>query len=92
MLQSSAIPVPPGARKEIMKFAIVGAGGVGGYLGARLAQAGHDLAWLVRGRTLEALSERGLLLESPSGEVRLGRSARAAMRPRSPARSDLPTP
>ncbi len=55
-----------------MKFAIVGAGGVGGYLGARLAQAGHDLAWLVRGRTLEALSERGLLLESPSGEVRLG--------------------
>lgn len=55
-----------------MKSAIVGAGGVGGYLGARLAQAGHDLAWLARGRTLEALSERGLLLESPSGEVRLG--------------------
>ncbi len=55
-----------------MKFAIVGAGGVGGYLGARLAQAGHELAWLARGRTLQALSERGLLLESPSGEVRLG--------------------
>jgi 2-dehydropantoate 2-reductase len=55
-----------------MKFAIVGAGGVGGYLGARLAQAGHELAWLARGHTLTALRERGLVLESPSGAVRLG--------------------
>ncbi len=55
-----------------MKFAIVGAGGVGAYLGARLVQAGHELAWLARGRTLEALSGRGLVLGSPSGEVRLG--------------------
>ena len=55
-----------------MKLAIIGAGGVGGCLGARLAQAGHDIAWLARGRTLAALRERGLRLESPSGEVRLG--------------------
>lgn len=32
-----------------MHFALVGAGGVGGYLGARLAQAGHRVAWLARG-------------------------------------------
>jgi len=55
-----------------LKFAIAGAGGVGGYLGVRLAQAGHELAWLARGRTLAALRERGILLESPSGEARLG--------------------
>lgn len=55
-----------------MKFVIVGAGGVGGYLGARLLQAGHAVAWLVRGRTLAALRERGMSLQSPSGEVRLG--------------------
>jgi 2-dehydropantoate 2-reductase len=55
-----------------LKFAIVGAGGVGGYLGVRLAQAGHELAWLVRGRTLAVLREQGIVLESPSGEARLG--------------------
>jgi len=55
-----------------MKFVMAGAGGVGGYIGARLALAGHELAWLARGRTLAALRERGLLLESPPGEVRLG--------------------
>lgn len=55
-----------------MRFAIVGAGGVGGYLGVQLARAGHEIAWLARGRTLEALRGRGILLESPRGEVRLG--------------------
>jgi 2-dehydropantoate 2-reductase len=55
-----------------LNFAIVGAGGVGGYLGVRLAQAGHEVAWLVRGRTLAVLRERGIVLESPSGEARLG--------------------
>jgi len=55
-----------------MKFVLAGAGGVGGYLGAQLAQAGHEIVWLARGRTLAALRESGLLLESPSGEVRLG--------------------
>lgn len=56
-----------------MRIAIVGAGGVGGYVGMRLAEAGHAVAWLVRGRTLEALRERGMALESPGGELRLGR-------------------
>ena len=55
-----------------MNFAIVGAGGVGGYLGVRLAQAGHRVAWLARGATLDALREKGIRLETPSEDVRLG--------------------
>jgi len=55
-----------------MRFAIVGAGGVGGYLGVRLTQAGHDVAYLARGRSLAALRDTGILLESPHGPVRLG--------------------
>ncbi len=55
-----------------MRFVVVGAGGVGGCLGARLAEAGHDVAYLARGATLEALTTTGLTLESPLGDVRLG--------------------
>ncbi|TAK82238.1 MAG: 2-dehydropantoate 2-reductase [Betaproteobacteria bacterium] len=55
-----------------MKFVIAGAGGVGGYLGVRLAQAGHEVAWLARGATLSALREQGIRLETPSEEIRLG--------------------
>ena len=54
-----------------MNFVIVGAGGVGGNLGARLAEAGHRVGWLVRGRTLEAL-RKGLELKSPLGNLSLG--------------------
>jgi 2-dehydropantoate 2-reductase len=54
-----------------MRFAIVGAGGVGGNLGVRLAEAGHSVAWLARGRNLFALRD-GLRLESPLGDVCLG--------------------
>jgi 2-dehydropantoate 2-reductase len=55
-----------------MKFVIAGAGGVGGYIGVRLAQAGHDVSWLVRGNSLAALRERGITLKAPQGEVKLG--------------------
>jgi len=47
------------------------AGAVGGYFGARLAQAGHDVAFVARGRQLEALRTDGLRLESPLGDVHL---------------------
>jgi 2-dehydropantoate 2-reductase len=56
-----------------MRFVVVGAGGVGGCLGARLTEAGHDVAYLVRGATLDALTSAGLTLESPQGTVALGR-------------------
>lgn len=54
-----------------MRFVIAGAGGVGGAIGARLAEAGHEVGWLARGANLAAL-RRGLRLESPLGGVTLG--------------------
>jgi 2-dehydropantoate 2-reductase len=49
----------------------MGAGGVGGYFGARLQQAGHEVAFFARGRHLAALKETGLTLKSPLGDARL---------------------
>jgi 2-dehydropantoate 2-reductase len=50
-----------------MKIAIIGAGGVGGYFGGRLAQGGSDVTFIVRGSTLEALRTRGLRVDSIKG-------------------------
>ena len=47
------------------------AGGVGGYFGAKLALAGHDVAFIARGRHLAAIRERGLLVQSAAGELRV---------------------
>jgi 2-dehydropantoate 2-reductase len=49
-----------------MRFAILGSGAVGGYYGARLAQAGHDVTFLARGAHLKAIRERGLAIKSPA--------------------------
>lgn len=51
-----------------MKIAVVGAGGVGGYFGGRLAQAGLDVTFIVRGATLDALRKRGLRVDSTHGD------------------------
>jgi 2-dehydropantoate 2-reductase len=51
-----------------MRFAIVGSGAVGGYFGARLVQAGHEVTFLARGAHLEALRQRGLEIRSPAGD------------------------
>jgi 2-dehydropantoate 2-reductase len=51
-----------------MKIAVMGAGGVGGYFGGRLAQAGHDVSFVARGRHLDALRAKGLTLKNPAGE------------------------
>ena len=56
-----------------MRIAVMGAGGVGGYFGARLANAGHEVAFVARGRHLLAMKERGLLVTSALGDVRLAR-------------------
>jgi len=58
-----------------MRIAVMGAGGVGGYFGARLAQAGHDVAFVARGRHLAAMRERGLAVRSALGDVHLPRPA-----------------
>ena len=54
-----------------MKIACMAAGGVGGYFGARLQQAGHDVTFFARGRHLEALRSSGLTVESSAGNARL---------------------
>ncbi len=54
-----------------MRFAVVGAGAVGGIFGARLAVAGHDVTFLARGATLATLRRTGLFVESVHGDVRL---------------------
>lgn len=55
-----------------MRIAIIGAGAVGGTVGARLQQAGHDVSFVARGATLAALRDRGLVLDSVDGDVHLG--------------------
>ena len=52
-----------------MRIAVIGAGGVGGYFGGRLAQAGHDVTFVARGAHLAALRERGLVIESGLGDA-----------------------
>jgi 2-dehydropantoate 2-reductase len=54
-----------------MKIAAIGTGGVGGYFGARLQQAGEDVAFLARGKHLAAIRQNGLTLESPLGGAKL---------------------
>jgi 2-dehydropantoate 2-reductase len=47
----------------------MGSGGVGGYLGARLAASGQDVTFLARGAHLAAIREHGLALRSALGDV-----------------------
>ena len=59
-----------------MKFAILGSGAVGGYYGAKLARAGHDVTFIARGAHLTAIRERGLSIRSPMlGDFTVGASA-----------------
>jgi 2-dehydropantoate 2-reductase len=48
-----------------MRFAILGSGAVGGYYGAKLARAGHDVTFVARGAHLDAIRARGLEIRSP---------------------------
>lgn len=47
-----------------MKIAVMGAGGVGGYFGARLAASGEDVAFIARGAHLDAIRKNGLRIDS----------------------------
>jgi 2-dehydropantoate 2-reductase len=54
-----------------MKTLVLGAGGIGGYFGGRLAQAGADVTFLVRPKRRELLERDGLRIESPLGNAEL---------------------
>ena len=51
-----------------MRIAVLGSGGIGGYYGALLAKAGHDVSFIARGAHLEAMQQRGLTLRTPDGD------------------------
>lgn len=54
-----------------MKIAVVGAGGIGGYFGGVLAQAGQDVTFIARGPHLKAIREKGLQVNSVHGDFRV---------------------
>jgi len=54
-----------------MKILIFGIGGVGGYFGGKLAQAGYNVTLIARGKHLEAIKENGLEVESINGDFRV---------------------
>lgn len=54
-----------------MRYVIVGAGAVGGTIGGRLAQHGHDVVLVARGAHAAAMRERGLRLATPEGVYEL---------------------
>jgi 2-dehydropantoate 2-reductase len=56
-----------------MQIAIMGAGGIGGYLGMRLSGSAEKVSFIARGAHLQALRERGPQLLSPLGNVELAR-------------------
>ena len=51
-----------------MKFAIFGTGGVGGYFGGRLSQAGEDVTFIARGHHLSVIQQTGLSVDSIRGD------------------------
>jgi 2-dehydropantoate 2-reductase len=54
-----------------MRIAVMAAGAVGGYFGARMAAAGHDVFFIARGANLEAIKANGLRIESVHGDMHL---------------------
>jgi 2-dehydropantoate 2-reductase len=54
-----------------MRVLVMGTGGVGGYYGGMLAQAGEDVCFVARGRQLEALREKGLELRTQGRTLRI---------------------
>src|SRR5215470_3865874 len=52
-----------------VRIAVIGAGGVGGYFGARLADSGADVAFIARGAHLAALQAHGLRIQTTRGDL-----------------------
>jgi 2-dehydropantoate 2-reductase len=78
----------PERRSRSLHIAIMGSGGVGGYLGGRLAASGQDVTFIARGAHLAAIRERGLAIRSALGDVTV-RPAQASDDPASVGPVDL---
>ena len=72
-----------------MKICVVGAGAVGGFLGATLALAGHDLTLVARGKHLEMIKRNGLKLLLANGREQVVKNARAMERLADAGRQDV---
>lgn len=59
------------AEQALLRFVVVGAGAVGGYLGGRLVQSGQSVAFLVRQTRKDQLDKNGLKIRSPLGDADL---------------------
>jgi 2-dehydropantoate 2-reductase len=53
-----------------MRFLVLGAGALGGYLGGILLRGGADLSFLVRPKRAAQLTEQGLIVKSPGGDIK----------------------
>jgi 2-dehydropantoate 2-reductase len=62
--------IMPG-KTEGLRIAVMAAGALGGYFGARMAAAGHDVSFIARGANLEAIRTNGLRVESVLGNLHL---------------------
>lgn len=60
-----------------MKIAIIGAGAIGGYVGVKLALAGEDVTFVVRGENLRAIRANGMRLVMHDGTEHVARNVRA---------------
>lgn len=72
-----------------MKYTVVGAGAIGGYLGAKLALAGEEVTFIARNRNLEAINARGMTLQLPDGSVEQATKVRAVQDPAQACAQDV---
>lgn len=63
-----------------MRICVVGAGAIGGFMGARLSSAGEDVTLIARGPHLDAIRKNGLKLVMNDGTIHLARGAKATDR------------
>ena len=61
-----------------MKIAVVGAGAIGGFIGTRLALAGEDVTFMVRGANLDAIRANGFKLVMHDGTGQVARNVKAS--------------
>jgi 2-dehydropantoate 2-reductase len=58
-------------KRTTIRIAVMGAGAVGGYFGAKLSASGNDVVFVARGAHLDALRRDGLRVDSPGGDLRI---------------------
>ena len=72
-----------------MRIAVVGAGSIGGYLGARLALAGEEVTFIARGANLQAINAQGFRLIEEDGTEQVARNVRAVQKTADAGPQDL---